>query len=146
MRLSIEKALGVLLALIALALGTVGVGTFIRAVVRYATWPTTTGVVKAVEVSSIAKPALKYASVRLELSYRMPTLETSAWATRYGPWNGEEFTRQYAVGTRHKIWVNPGDFAEAEVSWGRETIAAPLVWLALCWGFMAGARNSWRAS
>jgi Protein of unknown function (DUF3592) len=138
--------MGMALALIALALATAGVGVSIRAVVRYATWPTTTGVVQAVEVSSLAKPAIRYASVRIELSYRMPTLETSAWATRYGPWNGEEFTRQYAVGTRHRIWVNPGDFTEAEVSWGSEMIATPLVFLALSWGFMAAALGSWRAS
>src|SRR5580658_9671534 len=116
-----QKIVSLVTALAALCVAIVMMAVSVRTALVYATWIKTDGAVQAIEPSLVGEGSRQYGAVRVKFSYPLATMEGSAWAVRFNPWDSQRFAREYSVGSRHTIWVNPSNAEEAEVAWSRET-------------------------
>lgn len=127
-----SRALGILLALVAIAFGVLGILSAVRQVRMYESWPRVKATVKEVIVHPIADNA--YGNISVEFRYSNSS-EKSVWAYKsFLPGRGASFARQYAAGTQHIIWLDPAssDRAEIELGWNIETLLVPLIFCVAC--------------
>jgi hypothetical protein len=140
----IFRALSVVLALLAGVFGVLGLISSVRQVRMCSSWPKVDATVEEISVHPIADNA--YGNISVEFSYSSGS-KKSAWANKsFLTGRGARFAREYAVGTRHIIWLEPVTFerAEMELGWNLETLLVPLILWGFCLCLLLGAMYFWR--
>jgi len=141
----VPKTLSVFLIVIALIFGGLGVTFSVWEVRSYTTWPTVDAVVDSIDPQPVADN--KYGAISVKLLYMNAGENRFTWASRSVPrWQGEKFVQEYAVGTHHRIWLNPTDPEHAEIGlgWNLPTMFAPLCLFGICFALLLAGRYYWR--
>lgn len=131
--MSISKALSIFLALTASVFGVLGAVSSARQLRVCSSWPKAEATVEEIDAHPIGENA--YGNVSVKLRYSNGSSERSVWAYRsFLPGRGAKFLGEYAVGTRHAIWIDPSTFetAEVDVGWNLETLFVPLIFWGVC--------------
>ena len=140
----LTKGLSLILAFAGLAFCFLAAFASIRLVAPYSSWLKVDAVVDQLD----ARPDFdnKYGFVSVKLRYTSGTAERSAWASRtLSPSRAESFMRDYAVGTRHTVRIDPSspDTVELE-GWNLEMKFVLLFLCIFCICLLMAARYYWR--
>lgn len=129
----LDLILGWSLALCGTAFGLLALFFILNAGQVMISWPDVQAYVRAVSVESIADN--KFGLITIEFHYSTASGEKTAWARVTGlPYGGKSFLQEYAVGSPHKIRLNPSDVrqAELEIGWNVHSLYAPTFTGCLC--------------
>jgi hypothetical protein len=143
--MTISRGLSIILALAASVFGVLGAVDSARQVRVYSSWPKVDAAVEEIEAHPVAENADGNVSVKLRYSNGLS--ERSVWAYRsFLPGRGAKFLREYAVGTRHTVWIDPSAvaIAEVDVGWNLETLLVPLILWCVCLCLFLAATYFWR--
>ena len=144
MKPAVPKAVSLFLAAIALIFGGLGVTFSIWAIREYTTWPTVDAVVDSINRNSVADN--DYGAISLRLRYLFGAEWRYAWASHSEfRSRGKKFMQEYAVGTRHTIWIDPGDPARAAIGlgWNLSTVFVPMFLFSICCVLLLVSRYFW---
>ncbi len=142
-----EKTISLLLAVAALSFGVLASGLTVWNLTAYRNWPRVYAVVD--DVTAHPFEGNKYANFVLRLHYFADhrARPVSAFRSFVFEWRGARFLRQYAPGTGHPVWLNPGhpDVVELDLGWNAEGLFLPLVTGAISLLLLFSARRHWRS-
>src|ERR1700682_3361463 len=116
----VTKELSVVLAFAGAAFAVLAVFASVSLVTPHCSWPRADAVVYEIDACPVNDN--KYGFVVVTLQYRSGRAEWYAQATRWlWPSRGEGFARDYAVGTRHTVRIDPSRLGAAELEdWNLE--------------------------
>jgi hypothetical protein len=141
----VQKALSILLAVTAALFGAFGAIGSARQLHAYSSWPKVDASVEEIDIHPIANNP--NGNISLKFRYLNGSSEGLAWAQKsFLPAQGASFAHEYAVGTRHTIWLDPTSLgtAEVELGWNLETFLVPLFFCAVCLCLSVAAIYFWR--
>jgi hypothetical protein len=141
--MTLTRGLSLVLALAAVVLAVLAAMTSVRVVAPHCSWHNVDAVVYEIDTHSVNDN--RYGSVVVTLRYgngrdeRYATASRSLWRSR-----GERFARDYAVGTRHTVRIDPGDPKSAELEdWNLERMLTLIFLCVFCICLLMAARYFW---
>ena len=140
----VTKVLSAVLAFAGVAFAVLGAVVSVRFITSHWSWPRAEAVVYEIDARSVADS--KNGFIVVTLRYRSGLVERYARATRF-LWRSrsESFMRDYAVGTRHTVRIDPSSFGAAELEdWNLEMMLILLFLGIFCACLLIAARYYWR--
>jgi Protein of unknown function (DUF3592) len=140
----LTRGLSLILAFAGVAFCLLSASASVEFLTPYSSWFKVDAVVDQIDVHPHYDKG--YGSVAVKLHYRSGLADRSSWATRTLPQSrAERFVREYAVGTRHTVRIDPSSPASVEVEgWNLEV----MIMLLFLWIFstclLIAARYYWR--
>jgi len=143
--IALRRLASLMLITAAIGMGSAGLYLAGGLAKEYKTWPTVEAAVEEVRAEPIGNN--KYGHVLVRLRYFTGFGDRQVWASKYVlASRGEKFMHTYAVGTYHKIWLDPAlrPAAEIGLGWNLETLLVPFIALGMSVGLLVIARYSRR--
>jgi Protein of unknown function (DUF3592) len=140
----VTKVLSVVLAFAGVAFAVLAAFVSVQFTTSHCSWPRAEAVVYEIDARSVDDN--KYGFVVVTLRYRSGLVDRYAEATR-SLWRsrGEGFARDYAVGTRHTVRIDPSGFRAAELEdWNLEKMLILLFLCIFSACLLIAARYYWR--
>jgi hypothetical protein len=142
MNLSVVRVVSGVLTLTAVGIGAVGLAQAVQTTRALLTWPRRLAFVKSLSVEDSPRTSM----YTLRLCYAGALSERCVYAWQFRAFGRDRFERDYAVGSRHTIWLDPSRSAAAEVDlgWNFSTLFVPSLCVSLAVGLLFTARHYWR--